>query len=141
METIKLLEAFPEFWQGYIEALAFTASDGTDEGNNPFDPGPGEFTENVPLERIVEVLNQLDLAEQTELATDCLDFLSTALPLIGDNLHSAGSDFHFSRNGHGAGFFDSDQYDGNEQELQSMAETYGTLELEFSDDLPAYLIH
>lgn len=64
-----------------------------------------------------------------ELRNDAVDFFDTYFAMILDNFEKAGADFHFSRNGHGTGFFDRDCYNGHEQELQRAAKVYGSCEL------------
>ena len=48
--------------------------------------------------------------------------------MLGDRYHDAGGDFHLTRNGHGAGFWDGG-WPEHGDELTELAKPYGTAEL------------
>lgn len=79
------------FTQGYIMAALFSS---TDEFGEPLD---GAYTVN-------------DLAPGTleRMREDCRKFQAANEPYIREDLERAGIDFWFTRNGHGAGFWDGD---------------------------------
>lgn len=88
------------FTQGYIEALFFTDS-GSDEGRL----GDAGFADLTP-----EAL-QLCIADCARFQTDphVEPLLSSAYNCEGYDAEAAGSDFWFTRNGHGVGYWDREQ--------------------------------
>lgn len=71
--------------------------------------------------------------ELKEMVTDAWGFLQQVRQSpelweeVSKSLNRAGTDFHFSRNGHGAGFWDGDWEHGTA--LDNMAEAYRSLEV------------
>lgn len=115
-----------EFWKGYLIALAFTATIDDTNGDPAF-PGPGcdirDVTSADEVEAILIAIDQRDA-----LHYDCADFYRSAAPMLVDwNLDDAGSDFHLSRNRHGAGYFDGRGPNGDR--LQELARQWGSCEL------------
>lgn len=113
-----------EFWHAYLNAMAFTAT--TDDGNSLF-PCQGEFTDSYSGEQ--ELTKLLDVETINRLRQDCENFYAENCHLLNGEDERAGADFHFSRNGHGVGFFDRDCYDGNEATLQQASKRYGEAKL------------
>tara|TARA_Y100000310_G_scaffold211910_1_gene212676 strand:+ start:679 stop:1104 length:426 start_codon:yes stop_codon:yes gene_type:complete len=123
---------FNEFWRGYLLGLAFTGNDeslvdGEYKTDSIYHNPGGCISEVVDLD---ELENQMvsDGIDLDELKADCLGFLTQSIELIGDDEYErAGSDFHLTRNGHGAGFWDGDWENGDE--LTELSEPFGSCEL------------
>ena len=116
------------FMQGYFSAALFTGQHYPD----PTDPdSPAHMDDFYGIDDI-----PADIVEEME--TDCLDFIEAAGDLIAENPERAGMDFHFTRNGHGAGFWDGDWGDAGD-ELSEMSKVYGSSEL-YSDAEGIYLM-
>ena len=81
------------FTAAYLEALYFT-----DCGPDSDYPPDAELTPEYKL--------------RAEL--DCRRFFNVYRELIGDNIEQAGHDFWFTRNGHGAGFWDRPELYGEQ---------------------------
>jgi hypothetical protein len=133
------LEGFDEFWEGYLLGLAFTghqegAPDAPYEGPIFSNPGgdisgvvdTGELEGNIPNDTLADLYG------------DCVSFYLDALPLIGTEYERAGSDFHLTRNGHGAGFWGGD-WPENGDKLTELSKPYGTAELVLADG--EYYVH
>lgn len=127
METLRdeVTERLPEvsardretFLQGYWEAVDFTAYDS--EGT-PIDP---DSRNELPAETV---------ADMEETATDFLQAQWVWLHSC-DDLSRAGSDFHLTRNGHGAGFWDG-HWEKLGTRLTEASKAYGSCEVHsFSD--------
>jgi len=121
METLReeVAERLPEisardreaFLHGYWEGVDFTATDIDNE--TPLDP---------------DSRNELPTETVAELESEALDFLEAQwVWLHSSDLSRVGTDFHLSRNGHGAGFFDSP--DARLRMLQDVAKAYGSCEV------------
>lgn len=126
-----VLENFPAFWNSYLLAMAFTGhkeSEPDSSCDEPIFSNPGgDISEVVNLE---ELESQLPPDTLASLLTDCLGFYLAALPMIGTECERAGADFHFTRNGHGTGFWDrGDIWGDNAQKLTELSKPYGTCEL------------
>lgn len=80
------------------------------------------------------------LADETRnyIRETCEDFWNAHHELIGDNPERAGSDFHLTRNRHGAGFWDGDWPGDAATILTNAAHVYGTCELVEGDDGKIY---
>jgi len=128
------LEQWPEFWEGYLLALAFTGhKEGQPDDNcdEPIFANPvGDIAEVVDMDELEGDLKEDDLLE---LYGDALSFFLSALPMIESDLRRAGSDFHFTRNGHGCGFWDGD-WPEHGARLNELSTPYGTCELVQSVD-------
>jgi len=122
-------EGFDEFWRDYLVGLAFTAQE-VNGGVLPMWSNPGGSIEDVvdpdDVERILREIGELD-----DLRGDCIDFLACAFQhkylTPAGVWDGAGSNFHFTRNRHGAGFWDGDWKCGNE--LTELSHPYSTAEL------------
>lgn len=73
---------------------------------------------------------------------DCARFQAeNSAVLEGLDMGTAGHDFWLSRNGHGAGYFDGDQYDdASALLLQDQARRFGTCDLYKGDDGKLYIM-
>ena len=97
---ISAIDGGDDFLKEYLIAVGFTASD--EDGDSPFDVGPGEVTDYIDDSDVWDVLND---AERIELLTDVLGFLRDSADIVPvDMIEQAARDFHFTRNGHGCGF-------------------------------------
>jgi hypothetical protein len=132
------LNGFGEFWEGYLLGLAFTGQEEIEGEDNPepifHNPG-GDISEVVDTGELEGKIPDDTLAD---LYGDCVSFYLDALPLIGKDYNRAGSDFHLTRNGHGAGFWDGD-WEENGDKLTELSKPYGTAELVLSDG--EYYVH
>lgn len=120
-------DSFHEFWQGYLMALAFTASEELGENVNPepvWRSRCDEEWKEIAEELETEILSSKQIKELKE---DCSAFFLSEFDLIEDDFERAGMCFHYSRNGHGIGFFDS-EFDESD-DLQAKAKVYSTCEL------------
>lgn len=75
-----------------------------------------------------------------EIRKDCRDFYAKAVTFLKAadvGARQAGIDFWFSRNGHGAGFFDRG-LGGYGNQLQEIAENFGNKDVYAGDDGKAY---
>lgn len=129
----ELWSRFDMFWRGYTESLCFTATlEDTELRGMPL------FREITDFSKLFgQVLPFLSDGEMDELLADASGFFVQAqehitFPASGKQPEydsRAGYDFHLSRNGHGAGFFDSFLWGEHRGTLQSMAKVYSTLEM------------
>lgn len=110
-----------EFFDAYVTCALWSSTDNADEsGGAPLDDNYGPE----------------DIAPETleGMRQDCADFIELA-GMEGRthwNADSAGHDFWLTRNGHGAGFWDRGQPDG--EELTEHAKTFGGVDLYVGDD-------
>ena len=116
-----------EFIRGYLEAAIFTGQHYSvpDGESQPMDSVYS--VDDIPREIVLE------------LESDCRDFLESSGFMVSGNPEQAGHDFHLTRNGHGAGFWDGDWPEFGD-ELTARSKPYGTAEL-YSDDSGIYLHH
>jgi hypothetical protein len=132
------------FFRGYLQALGFTGRRETPEDvDNPaFDDESaficqGDFDSNWNVwDEIQDVINDTDLQQ---ILDDIAGFLGgeyegqTVESLIdtdenmSGNFEQAGTDFCFTRNGEGAGFWDGDWSDGDS--LTAVSKPFGTFNL------------
>ena len=113
------------FMRGYLSAAIFTGQHYSD----PDSPAPmDDFydVDDIPAD-IVD-----------DMKTDCLDFIQAAGDLIAEDPERAGIDFHHTRNGEGAGFWDGDWGDAGDR-LTELSKPYGTTGL-YSDAEGIYLM-
>lgn len=100
--------ALDDFAQGYVEAMFFTNGDTGDEREDLLD--------ELGVERLTR-------AAVESIAADCQAFLGHIMPdgcsaqqwidrAEGYDMEQAGSDFWFTRQGHGVGFWDRKELDG-----------------------------
>lgn len=116
------LEACQKFVRGYVQSLGFTSMSHDDTSDTLFE-GSGNFNENWDVwEEIFSVISDTDVHSILE---DCIAFMQEAFSLIPqDRMEEAGTDFNFTRNGHGAGFWDGDWEHGDK--LTKMSKIYGS---------------
>ena len=114
--TIQITEKERQFYNAYLEAIDFT--DTGDIGQPPHG-------------------TELDVFYMREALIDCLSFYQRIACYISDDrIEEAAHDFWFTRNGHGAGFWDGDWDDvlGNYGEkFTKIAEGYGETDVYFED--------
>ena len=122
------MDATELFMRWYLSAAIFTGR---------HYPDPEDIDSTVPMDKFYSVADiPTDIVDAVK--TDCLDFIEAAGDLISEDPESAGRDFHYTRNGHGAGFWDGDWGDAGD-ELSEMSKVYGTAELH-SDAEGVYLM-
>lgn len=105
-------EGFRDFLNGYLLGLAFTghrypSEEEWQDGNPlPLVDCPGmDITDCVDPS---EVWGWIPEDNQREALGDCVAFFREYHTLFTGREESAGTDFHLTRNGHGAGFWDGD---------------------------------
>lgn len=138
-------ERFMDFWRGYTQAVGFTSTvdDEDGQGGQLFE-GSGDFDSNYP-DAWDDYAPHLDDHEREEMLADAVSFFMEAKDMIDGDDSRAGTDFHFTRNGHGCGYTDGDWGEYGDQ-LAAMSRPYGSLELmgtltEHGDIDTAYLCH
>lgn len=141
----ELHERFADFWRGYTQAVGFTSTvdDEDGQGGQLFE-GSGDFDSNYP-DAWDDYAPHLDQHELEEMLADAVSFFMEAKDMIDGDDNRAGTDFHFTRNGHGCGYTDGD-WDEHGDQLAAMSRPYGSLELmgtltEYGDIDTAYLCH
>lgn len=126
------------FTRGYIEALFFTEGD---------EPGRwfGESHDSPDLKGFA------DLAPEAlaRIITDCAAFQdrnawTAMMREDGDlgprpSLRTGGMDFWYTRNGHGAGFWDGDWPEPYASDLTAAAKAFGSVDAYLGDDGKVYL--
>ena len=120
---------FAAFLAGYVEALLWSSSDTTADG------------EYVNLDDF-----ELSTAGADECRADCLDFftanradLATAADCDGYSWAHAGHDFALTRNGHGAGYWDGDLPDELGDRLTKASKEAGEVWPYIGDEGEVYL--
>lgn len=120
---------------GYTQSLGFT---GFDEGliddayhDEPAFPGSGEFDDNWDVwDEIKDIITDDALQQIMDdldgFVSEAEKFIRTDLGLC-DRWNQAGVDFNFTRNGHGAGFWDGDWEHG--KDLTYICRSYGTFQM------------
>jgi len=110
------------FLFAYIEAMLWSS---TGDLQNP-------LNENY-------VAEDLDPKFLQQCRADCGGFIEKAgAMLAGWSPEQAGSDFWLTRNGHGAGFWDRDESLGFNDELSSLAESMGAIDVYVGGDGKLY---
>jgi hypothetical protein len=122
-------DIFDDFFSGYLRAAIFTGS---------HYPDPENMDDSRPMD---SVYSPKDIPREirAELESDCRDFLNHSGFMVTENPERAGMDFHFTRNGHGSGFWDGDWPEFG-AELTARSRPCGTAEL-YSDPTGIYLHH
>jgi hypothetical protein len=114
-----------EFLAAYVECALWSSTDNADDsGGEPLDANYG--AEDIAPETLAE------------MREDCADFIELTSMYTRTNwtAEQAGHDFWLTRNGHGAGFWDRGEPDGDE--LTKYAKTYGGVDLYVGDDGTIY---
>ena len=108
---IDLTSREADFCQAYFEAIDFTEEDCY------FDINSG-----------------LDKTFERESMIDCLSFYNRiACYLSDDRIEEAGQDFWFTRNGHGTGFWDNDDWGKYKAMFTARAEDYGQVDAVYNE--------
>lgn len=142
-EFCKLIDDLPEneasFFHGYVQAMGFTGrtvGDPDASNDKPAFSGSGDFDSNWNVWD--EIKDHIDNDDVRQIIEDVKSFCESAGELIDSdelmsgNFEQAGTDFHFTRNGHGAGFWDGDWSNGDK--LTELSKPYGSKELEVYRD-------
>jgi hypothetical protein len=117
------------FTRGYIQAVFFCGVYDND----------GETGEIHHAERDFNFDDLVESALNT-IIEDCKDFQeSNQADLEGENLEQCGTDFYFTRNGHGAGFWDGDYEREKGERLTANSKPYGEQTFYVGDDSKIYL--
>lgn len=111
------------FIDDYLLGLAFTCMNEDCETSTFGAPGC-DIADCVDVES--DIWDRLTDDQKCRVYNDCIDFYLSASDLLED-WPSPGSDFHLTRNGHGAGFWDRDLENGDK--LTELAKPFGSLEL------------
>lgn len=108
-----------EMVDSYIETALWSSTDeSNDAGGDPLDDNYGP--------------EDIDGRAFAEMVSDCESFRDCESELLGDvSPGDAGHNFWLSRNGHGAGFFDSNAEHADE--LQKATKPYGSVNLYVHD--------
>jgi len=144
------------FFRGYIQALGFTGrTEGSpdDSCDEPAFEGSGDFDSNWDVWG--EIQNVISDSDLQQVLDDIAGFLGgeydgqTVEQLIendtlsGDDFEQAGTDFCFTRNGEGAGFWDGDWSNGDS--LTAVSKPFGSFNLvvcrDDDGDLTAVYFH
>lgn len=107
---------FSRFLNSYISAAMFSS---TDEDGEPLDNSYHAW--------------DIDTDAQAVMQRDAFDFFKANEELISEDYQRAGSDFWFTRNGHGAGFWDGDWGTLGDR-LTELSHAYGEYNLYEGDD-------
>lgn len=122
-------DIFDDFLSGYLRAAVFT-------GHHY--PEPENMDDSRPMDSVYSV-DDIPREIRKELGSDCRDFLNSCAFMVAENPERAGMDFHLTRNGHGAGFWDGDWPEFGD-ELTARSKPFGTAEI-YSDPTGIYLYH
>lgn len=118
-----------DFIVGYLRAAIFTGS---------HYPEPENMDDSRPMDSVYGV-EDIPREIREELESDCRDFLNSCAFMVAENPERAGMDFHLTRNGHGAGFWDGEWPECGD-ELTARSKPFGTAEI-YSDPTGIYLHH
>lgn len=121
---------------GYVDAMLWaehTEHDGKDQGS--FE-SCGYAQDDIALSAAKEIVR--DCQAFCEIHSTLWEFDAQGNPLAEKaDLYAIGQNFYLSRNGHGAGFFDSGMSEA--RALQQAAKTYGTQGLYLGDNGKLYV--
>jgi len=113
-----------EFTRAYIDAMFFTEDDQlrADSGNDSL--GYDDISGRLAF----------------QIHEECRKFQEdNANDLANSDLEKAGTDFWFTRNGHGTGFWDSDYWrPGERKRLTASSKKFGNMEVYVGDDGKIY---
>lgn len=126
-----------EFVDGYLLALGFTAT--SDDGENTLFPCQGSFEDCYSAD---DVKDRMQESDYLTLLSDCIGFLTQSIELIASlpdagwkqsiDWQQIGSDFHYTRNGHGTGFWDRGYPNDIGDKLTELSKPFGTFEMSAS---------
>lgn len=132
-EAARAFAQLDAFTQGYIEAMFFTDAS---------DPDDGDLQDATTAELAPDTLAQI-VAECSDFQTRHAALLAQAYACADYGPEQAGRDFWFTRNGHGAGFWDRDQLDELGDALSELcgwrAPAFHEINLYRGDDGKVYL--
>lgn len=120
-----------QFLTGYFQALCFTATCDDEDGDALWG-GSGEWTRSWDADELILTLQWADI---DRLIRDALKFLEEAKSdtelwnVVKGDLEHAGRDFHYTRCGHGSGFWDGDWPTAIEDRLTRLANRFTELSL------------
>ena len=134
-------EEFDQFFLGYTQAIGFTSSEDDEEGRGNQLIGKGGDWDEQNGEWSLLLTEE----ERQEIIDDAVGFFLETKDMIKGREESAGSDFHFTRNHHGTGFWDRD-WEQHGHTLTEMAHAYGSQSLYGTKDetgkvISAYICH
>lgn len=112
-----MLDQLDQFTFAYIECLLWSEIDDNEE----------------PLDKNYMV-EDIDPQTLREIVEDCQSFQDEHRSMIEGKEERAGHDFCLTRNHHGAGFWDGDWPDDEDEILTSSSHSYGELNLYVGDD-------
>ena len=123
-----------DFHMGYIKCALWIG-----DGENSIDNSPLWDVDNLHPDTLLAMIADCDrfFADNSHLWHPEDELGAVDYDCIPDpDLDSrAGHDFYLSRNGHGSGFFDGEEFYGDScDELQEIARSYGTVDLYIGDD-------
>ena len=127
---------YPYLFKGYMQAVGFT-SQAEGEPDAPYEDslfeGSGDFDSNWDVWS--EIQDHISDEDLQTIMDDLAAFHESATGLVEEDVHSwpscwdrAGNDFHFTRNGHGCGFWDGD-WEEHGQALTDLSKPFSTLEM------------
>lgn len=122
---MKRTDCTDPFLRGYLDCALFTT--------DPHPPGGCDYIESG---RSVELFPKLPEPFIEKAKTDCAKFESENAELLAKagDFEQNGSDFWYTRNGHGIGFWDRDYPDDVADPLTEAAEKFGEVyDLDVSD--------
>lgn len=125
--------ALDEFTQGYFECAFFCGVEGVREDSLHL----GMLAPET-WDRMVTDGNDFQLGNAAALAGACSLEIMTYRKIAKYTMRQAGIDFWFTRNGHGAGFFDRELGDF-EEPLETAAVKAGQCDLYVGDDGKLYM--
>jgi hypothetical protein len=115
-----------DFTRAYIEAALFSSTDGQDDECFLDDFYGVDDLDADTLQTIITDCRKFQDENAADLAEAGADWPNIAA--------HAGHDFWFTRNGHGAGFWDGDWPEDMGERLTQAAESFGTYNLYVGDD-------
>ena len=113
-----------EFRNAYVAALLWSSIDEDSDNHRYFD-------------EIATGFEEFNAAAQEQIEKDCKRFLELSKGLFKNkDCEQAGYDFAFTRNRHGAGFWDKPQVYGkdNADKLTNIADSFGEIYLYWNED-------
>lgn len=111
------------FVQGYIEALYFTdeGPGSVEEWQAPgFEPAEGCFPSECGFADLAPEALERIKRDCAAFQTAAADLLALAYARPGYSEEQAGRDFHFTRNGHGVGYWDRKQLESDSAEYEEL---------------------
>jgi hypothetical protein len=110
-----------EFVKWYLKAILFTEAE---------DPPSGEFMPGADLDDICGMFDKESLVVATAAAGLFMNEAAAMIP--EDRIADAAANFHYTRNGHGCGFWDGD-WPEHGDDLTAICERFGQVDYYLSD--------